>query len=265
MLAPPIVPRTLPPPLFINHPPLLQPRSICTSSVPLLSLLYLSSCPTPPSHADARLCSRLSRTPTPLHLATLPSPTSFPPRQIGRAQTAGTVPITMEQTISSGSGNRSRRVCCLGYVSPTRLSSPRRFCRVFRASATQSRTSWSRSSSDARPQTLDALPAHLLTPFNGPVPPSNLLDKIAKGVTSRKSPVEWPHSLRATRAKIVELARLRAKEDTASDTIAEEETTDPEVLAQMTSKGSKRPLYRQSSMDFMQSTKLDPANDSIAR
>ena len=105
----------------------------------------------------------------------------------------------------------------------------------------------------------------MLTPFNGPVPPSNLLDKIARGVTARKGPVEWPHSLRATRAKIVELARLRAKEDTASDTIAEEESTDPEVPAQTTHKGAKRPLYRQSSMDFMQSTKLDPAGDAISR
>ena len=104
-----------------------------------------------------------------------------------------------------------------------------------------------------------------MTPFNGPVPPSNLLDKIARGVTARKGPVEWPHSLRATRAKIVELARLRAKEDTASDTIAEEESTDPGVPAQTTAKGTKRPLYRQSSMDFMPSNKLDPADDSIAR
>ncbi|KAI0749796.1 hypothetical protein C8Q80DRAFT_1100527 [Daedaleopsis nitida] len=115
-------------------------------------------------------------------------------------------------------------------------------------------------------RTLDALPAHLLTPFNGPVPPSNLLDKIARGVTQAKGPAEWPHSLRATRAKIVELARLRAKEDTASDTIAEEESTDPDVLQQTTNTRFKRPLCRQSSMDFMQSTKLDPPdNDTIAR
>ncbi|KAH9945136.1 uncharacterized protein BXZ73DRAFT_73332 [Epithele typhae] len=114
-------------------------------------------------------------------------------------------------------------------------------------------------------RTLDALPAHLLTPFNGPVPPSNLLDKIARGVSARKGPVEWPHSLRATRAKIVELARLRAKDDTASDTIAEEESTDPEGHPNTNDKGTKRPLYRQSSMDFMQSPKLDTAGDAISR
>ncbi|KAI0833536.1 hypothetical protein BC628DRAFT_1307425 [Trametes gibbosa] len=115
-------------------------------------------------------------------------------------------------------------------------------------------------------RTLDALPAHLLTPFNGPVPPSNLLDKIARGVIAAKGPVEWPHSIRATRAKIVELARFRATEDNSSDTIAEEETSDKDVLQQTTNTGPKRPLYRQSSMDFMQSSKLDATeNSTIAR
>ncbi|KAH9846659.1 hypothetical protein C2E23DRAFT_743498 [Lenzites betulinus] len=116
-------------------------------------------------------------------------------------------------------------------------------------------------------RTLDALPAHLLTPFNGPVPPSNLLDKIARGVIAAKGPVEWPHSTRATRAKIVELARFRATEDTSSDTIAEEETSDKDVLQQTTNTGPKRPLYRQSSMDFMQPSKLDATEKSstIAR
>ncbi|OBZ72164.1 hypothetical protein A0H81_07638 [Grifola frondosa] len=118
-------------------------------------------------------------------------------------------------------------------------------------------------------RTLDALPAHLLTPFNGPVPPSNLLDKIARGVAQVKGPLDWPHSLRATRAKIVELARLRGKEgatDSSSDTIEEEETTDVDVLQQTTNTGPKRPLYRQSSMDFMQTTKLDlKDNGNISR
>ena len=98
------------------------------------------------------------------------------------------------------------------------------------------------------------------------MPPSATLDKIAKGIIQAKGPAEWPHSLRATRAKIIELARLRVKDDTASDTIAEEESTDPDVLQQSNPKRFKRPLYRQSSMDFMQPTKLDPAeNETIAR
>lgn len=114
-------------------------------------------------------------------------------------------------------------------------------------------------------RTLDALPAHLLTPFNGAIPPSNLLDKIARGVSQAKGPLEWPHSMRATRAKIVELARMRAREalnESASDTIAEEDSTDSDALQQAKNIGTKRPLYRQSSMDFMQSAKLDLKDNS---
>ncbi|KAJ3479525.1 hypothetical protein NLI96_g8992 [Meripilus lineatus] len=122
-------------------------------------------------------------------------------------------------------------------------------------------TEWEWKPEQTRLLTLDALPAHLLTPFNGPIPPSNLLDKIAKGVIKAKGPLDWPHSLRSTRAKIVELARERAKECTdgdTSDTIAEEESNGSDVpLQQTTNTGPKRPLYRQSSMDFMQTAKID--------
>lgn len=120
-------------------------------------------------------------------------------------------------------------------------------------------------------QTLENLPAHLLTPFNGPVPPSNLLDKIARGVTKAKGPIDWPHTMRATRAKIVELARIRANEGADSgdttDTIAEEDSTGSDVpLKQTTNTGPKRPLYRQNSMDFMQTAKVDiKDNDYIRR
>ncbi len=112
-------------------------------------------------------------------------------------------------------------------------------------------------------QTLDALPAHLLTPFNGPVPPSNLLDKVARGVCQSKGPVEWPHSIRATRVKLLEVAKSRAKEEAIEGrkVIAEESECDfdeemPEfhekdVLQPTTNIQRKRPLYRQSSMDFI--------------
>ncbi|KAI0043818.1 hypothetical protein FA95DRAFT_1583972 [Auriscalpium vulgare] len=103
-------------------------------------------------------------------------------------------------------------------------------------------------------RTLDALPQHLLTPFNGPVPPSNLLDKIARGVASAKGAADWPHSMRATRAKLVELARAR-------DAIVEEDAP-REVLHHTTN--IKRPLYRQSSMDFMQSATLEPRDDPFS-
>ena len=77
--------------------------------------------------------------------------------------------------------------------------------------------------------------------------------------------------MRATRAKIVELARIRAKEAAAngtdSDTIAEEEFSDHgDVLQQTTNTGPRRPLYRQSSMDFMQTAKQDlKDNEHISR
>jgi len=110
-------------------------------------------------------------------------------------------------------------------------------------------------------RTLDALPSHLLTPFNGPVPPSNLLDKIARGLTHAKGPIDWPHSLRATRAKIVELARTLSQgsvDGDASDTIAEEESVASDIpLKHTTNVGPKRPLYRQSSMDFVETAKAD--------
>ncbi|KAH9928272.1 uncharacterized protein B0H18DRAFT_1117957 [Fomitopsis serialis] len=128
---------------------------------------------------------------------------------------------------------------------------------------------WSPEQTRLLSRTLDALPAHLLTPFNGPVPPSNLLDKIARGVAEAKGPVSWPHSLRATRAKIVELARALAKEtvnDGASDTIAEEEGSDTDEQQQTARVATKRPLYRQSSMDFMQVEARNWAdNDNISR
>ncbi|KAJ6531930.1 hypothetical protein B0H19DRAFT_1214212 [Mycena capillaripes] len=131
-------------------------------------------------------------------------------------------------------------------------------------------------------RTLDALPPHLMTPFNGPIPPSNLLDKIARGVTQAKGE-DWPHSLRATRVKLIELARTIAEEDSKprKKTIPEENDMDcsdypyiagGEVLQQTTNigiglgigLGPRRPLYRQSSMDFLNTS--DPQdNDSINR
>lgn len=132
-------------------------------------------------------------------------------------------------------------------------------------------------------RTLDALPAHLITPFNGPVPPSNLLDKVARGISAAKGPNDWPHTIRATRIKLLELARVKAREeryaniheevdDTTSSTGANKSekcsrTPDPlEVLQQRTNTplGVRRPLYRQSSMDFMSPVGLDK-HESITR
>ena len=124
---------------------------------------------------------------------------------------------------------------------------------------------------------MDALPAHLVTPFNGPIPPSNLLDKIARGVSQAKGPADWPHSIRATRVKLLELARAHAKEEALAEQrrqiIREEvEIDDGSNYSyfhdgeEKPVGGPRRPLYRQSSMDFIKPTPADiKDNASIAR
>jgi len=127
-------------------------------------------------------------------------------------------------------------------------------------------------------QTLDALPSHLVTPFNGPIPPSNLLDKIARGISSAKGPVEWPHSLRATRVKLIEICRQRAKEEAQSPVrLVTDENDDiscynPDSDVSMggpnrknSSSRVRRPLYRQSSMDFLNTEDPKSNNDRITR
>ncbi|KAG2133267.1 uncharacterized protein EDB93DRAFT_888667 [Suillus bovinus] len=133
-------------------------------------------------------------------------------------------------------------------------------------------------------RTLDALPSHLITPFNGSIPPPNLLDKIARGITAAKGPNDWPHSVTATRAKLLDLARARAMEERRKSIIdedviflsgnvhrpadmskcAERNDTSPDVLQPTTNTPKRHPLYRQSSMDFMTDAKADH-NESIAR
>ncbi|KAG1753392.1 hypothetical protein EDB19DRAFT_1903050 [Suillus lakei] len=133
-------------------------------------------------------------------------------------------------------------------------------------------------------RTLDALPSHLITPFNGSIPPPNLLDKIARGITAAKGPNDWPHSVTATRTKLLDLARARAMEERKKSIIdedviflsgnvhhpgdlsncAERNDISPDVLQSTTNTPQRHPLYRQSSMDFMTDAKSDH-KDSIAR
>ena len=125
---------------------------------------------------------------------------------------------------------------------------------------------------------MDALPAHLVTPFHGPIPPSNLLDKIARGVSQAKGPSDWPHSIRATRVKLLELARSRAKEDAVPKhqphVIKEEVEIEDGSHYSYFHQGEEkplgdlphRPLYRQSSMGFIKPTvKEIRENTNIAR
>ena len=204
---------------------------------PYFSLIPLFPAELPLSFPWARKARRAHRA----VVDRLPIPSLCLHPRTERAQTAGTAQM---QTISSGNGSRSRFCFFQEWVNASYLS------RVY----------WVR-------QTLDALPAHLVTPFNGPIPPSNLLDKIARGVSQAKGPVDWPHSIRATRVKLIELSRLRAKEQAAAnhrrESIAEEPEDAMEIEANYTytqdgrqkslgvAAGARRPLYRQSSMDFM--------------
>jgi hypothetical protein len=86
------------------------------------------------------------------------------------------------------------------------------------------------------------------------------LDKIARGVAEVKGPAEWPHSQRATRAKIVELARCRVRDSTPIAGIAEEsgeEEESREVLQPSSRINRRKALYRQSSMDFIPDVELN--------
>ncbi|KIL58755.1 hypothetical protein M378DRAFT_200399 [Amanita muscaria Koide BX008] len=106
---------------------------------------------------------------------------------------------------------------------------------------------------------------HLVTPFIGPVPPSNLLDKIARGIAHAKGPLDWPHSVRATRVKLVELAKKRAKDESLqhSDVSDRENQFDAECDAKR--QNIRRPLYRQNSMDFMNVAGPHLDEDNITR
>ncbi|EIW84340.1 hypothetical protein CONPUDRAFT_88603 [Coniophora puteana RWD-64-598 SS2] len=152
-------------------------------------------------------------------------------------------------------------------------------------------------------RTLDALPAHLITPFVGSVPPPNLLDKVARGVATAKGHNDWPHSVRSTRIKLLELARSRDQEERRQTAFSqhhnvileetvhesasggayslqdgsfkEEEDVDmpaEEIFQQTTNtpgaRPRPRPLYRQSSMDFLSAANLDKdiqQNETLAR
>ena len=94
----------------------------------------------------------------------------------------------------------------------------------------------------------------MLSPFNGVIPPTNILDKIARSIIHAKDPLEWPHSIRATRIMLLKLARDRAAECASNNDLSSD-------VLQNTANIPKKPLYRQSSMDFLNGKSLkDDAN-----
>ena len=98
------------------------------------------------------------------------------------------------------------------------------------------------------------MPSHLLSPFNGSIPPPNILDKISRSIIHAKDPLEWPHSIRATRIKLIKLARSRAEENQNPE--GRRSTDSTADILQPTTNVPKKPLYRQSSMDFLKGNTL---------
>jgi hypothetical protein len=112
-----------------------------------------------------------------------------------------------------------------------------------------------------------------VSPFSGQIPPPNLLEKIASGVAKAKGD-EWTHSVRATRIKLIEIARARAAEATMLERQRKyipdendelvcwpEEDEGMSLLKRTSTYGIKRPLYRQSSMDFITSSSDSLSNN----
>ncbi|CAE6462152.1 unnamed protein product [Rhizoctonia solani] len=100
--------------------------------------------------------------------------------------------------------------------------------------------------------TLDNLPSHLMTPYVGVIPPPNVLDKLARDIALSRNALEWPHSVRATRVKLHELCRRKTVKK-AIDRRAPppEPSSRSTVEVVLESAPPRRPLYRQSSMDFL--------------
>ncbi|KAF8606568.1 hypothetical protein BDV93DRAFT_553735 [Ceratobasidium sp. AG-I] len=100
-------------------------------------------------------------------------------------------------------------------------------------------------------RTLDNIPSHLMTPYVGVIPPPNVLDKLARNIASSRTALEWPHSIRATRVKLHELCRRKTVQKAI-----ERHTPAPNQVTQNSPQAIpappvRRPLYRQSSMDFL--------------
>ncbi|QRW18105.1 hypothetical protein RhiXN_03029 [Rhizoctonia solani] len=101
-------------------------------------------------------------------------------------------------------------------------------------------------------RTLDNIPSHLMTPYVGVVPPPNVLDKLARDIALSRNALEWPHSVRATRVKLHELCRRKTVKK-AIDRRAPPAEPTPRNTVEVVSESAppRRPLYRQSSMDFL--------------
>ncbi|KAH7341613.1 hypothetical protein B0J17DRAFT_714775 [Rhizoctonia solani] len=99
---------------------------------------------------------------------------------------------------------------------------------------------------------LDNIPSHLMTPYVGVIPPPNVLDKLARDIACSRTALEWPHSIRATRVKLHELCRRKTVQK-ATERRAPPGRPTPRNTVEVAPESAppRRPLYRQSSMDFL--------------
>ncbi|CUA68431.1 hypothetical protein RSOLAG22IIIB_03467 [Rhizoctonia solani] len=108
---------------------------------------------------------------------------------------------------------------------------------------------WKEEELELLSRTLDNIPSHLMTPYVGVVPPPNVLDKLARDIALSRNALEWPHSTRATRVKLHELCRRKTVKKAIERRAPPTPSSTVEIVPE--SAPSRRPLYRQSSMDFL--------------
>ncbi|KAG8731272.1 hypothetical protein FRC11_004598 [Ceratobasidium sp. 423] len=108
---------------------------------------------------------------------------------------------------------------------------------------------WKEEELEVLSRTLDNIPSHLMTPYVGVIPPPNVLDKLARDIALSRNALEWPHSVRATRVKLNELCRRKTAKKATERRAPAPARSAVEVVPE--SAPPRRPLYRQSSMDFL--------------
>ncbi|QRV75208.1 hypothetical protein RhiJN_03223 [Ceratobasidium sp. AG-Ba] len=111
---------------------------------------------------------------------------------------------------------------------------------------------WKHEELELLSRTLDNIPSHLMTPYVGVIPPPNVLDKLARNIALSRNAMEWPHSVRATRVKLHELCRRKTVQkaiERHATSPRPDSQNSPQVAEIMPP--TRRPLYRQSSMDFL--------------
>ncbi|KAF8339693.1 uncharacterized protein EI90DRAFT_3012662 [Cantharellus anzutake] len=98
--------------------------------------------------------------------------------------------------------------------------------------------------------TLEDTPSNLASPYTGTIPPSNLLDRMGRSILDTLSPNEWPHSLRATRLKLLQVAKQLAKPASPS-VVVNPAPTSPRTPQRGSSVAARAPLSGKDGMDYL--------------